>query len=147
MSSIDPLVVSTRIRLISDYLEILKDLEGVKMEEYLADIRQQLVAERLLEIIIQAAIDINRYILKSRQSMENLTNEKTFLEMGQSEIISPELAQLLASSGGFRNILAHQYLQIDHRLVFDLIQEALELYPIYCKEMVAYLALLGPTNE
>lgn len=117
------------------------------MEEYLDDIRQQLVAERLLEIIIQAAIDINRYILKSRQSMENITNEKTFLEMGKSEIISPELAQLLASSGGFRNILAHPYLQIDHRLVFVLIQEALELYPIYCKEMVVYLALLGPTNE
>jgi uncharacterized protein YutE (UPF0331/DUF86 family) len=147
MSSIDPLVVSTRICLISDYLEILKDLEGVELEEYLADIRQQLLAERLLEIIIQAAIDINRYILKFGKSMENLTNEKTFLEMGQSGIISPELAHLLASSGGFRNILAHQYLQINHRLVFDLIQEALELYPLYCKEMVAYLELLGTQDE
>jgi uncharacterized protein YutE (UPF0331/DUF86 family) len=142
MSSLDPLVVSTRIRLISDYLEILKDLEGVDLEEYLANIRQQLLVERILEVIIQAAIDINRHILKSVHSVEALTNDKTFVEMAKYGINSQEVAESLASSGGFRNILVHQYLKIDNRLVFDLIQEALEFYPLYCQEIVTYLESL-----
>ncbi|AFY85312.1 type VII toxin-antitoxin system HepT family RNase toxin [Oscillatoria acuminata] len=142
MSSIEPVVVSSRIRLISEYLEILQDFEGMELGEYLANIRHQLLAERILEILIQAAIDINRHILKSGQSLESLRNEETFLQMGNSGVISEKLAENLARSGGFRNVLAHHYLKIDSRLVFASIQDTLEFYPLYVQEIVTYLESL-----
>ena len=41
--------------------ELVKKLKpSVTLEEYLADYREQLVAERLLQLIIQASLDIHK---------------------------------------------------------------------------------------
>lgn len=147
MTAIDPVVISSRLRLISEYLEILRDFEGMELDEYLANVRHQLLAERILEIAIQAAIDINRHILRGLGVSETLNNEQAFLEMGRRSIISEELAQQLSQSGRFRNFLAHHYLDIDSRTVFSSIQDALQFYPIYLEQIIVYLETLEAENE
>jgi uncharacterized protein YutE (UPF0331/DUF86 family) len=147
MSSIEPVIVSSRIRLMAEYLEILRDFEGMELDEYLSNIRHQLLAERILEVVIQAAIDINRHILKSAKALEVIKNEETFLQMGNSGVMSMKLAENLARSGGFRNVLAHQYLKIDSRLVFDSIKDTLEFYPLYVQEIVTYLESLDESSS
>jgi len=147
MNPINPVVISNRLRLISEYLEILRDFEGMELDEYLANVRHQLLAERILEIAIQAAIDINRHILRGLGVSEPLNNEQTFLEMGQRGPISVELAQQLSQSGRFRNFLAHHYLEIDSQIVFSSIQDILQFYPVYIEQIVAYLESLEAENE
>jgi uncharacterized protein YutE (UPF0331/DUF86 family) len=40
--------------------------EGMTLDDYLQDLERQAVVERYLEVIIQAAIDINRMLIKSQ---------------------------------------------------------------------------------
>lgn len=63
----------------------------------------------------------------------------SIIEARRQGIISPELAAELAKSAGMRNILVHQYKDIDSRIVFAVIPKALEQYLLYVKQITAYI--------
>jgi len=63
MTTIEREIINTRIRLIIKYLNRLKDFELVSLENYLNDFDQQLIAERLLQLVVEVGTDINSYLL------------------------------------------------------------------------------------
>lgn len=63
MTNIDKVVVATRLAFITRYLESLKRFEAISLEEYLNDFDKQLIVERLLQLMVQAAIETNEHIL------------------------------------------------------------------------------------
>ncbi|MEL7037199.1 MAG: DUF86 domain-containing protein [Cyanobacteria bacterium J06592_8] len=144
--TIEPTVVFTRLTVISEYLRELKRFESMSLEEYLEQFDQKIISERLLELIIQAALDINEHILKQGFKVEVSTNKESFLKSGECGILTLQLAGELAQSGGLRNILAHQYLNIDHTLLFGHVQKALKQYPLYIQQVTTYLDSLEVNN-
>ncbi len=64
MKEIEPAIVLAKLDFMTDYLESLSSFESITLEEYLKDRGKQLIVERLLQLIIQVAIDVNRYLLK-----------------------------------------------------------------------------------
>jgi uncharacterized protein YutE (UPF0331/DUF86 family) len=92
-------------------LERLKIYQSLTFEEYLADEDRQAMVERYLEVVIQAAIDVNKMLIKqvSNTSLEGMNNTDIFRQVGQIGCITPDLAAQLALSAGFRNVLAHVY--------------------------------------
>jgi uncharacterized protein YutE (UPF0331/DUF86 family) len=63
MTNIEPVIIETRLELIGRYLDHLKKFAGVSLNDYLSSFEQQLITERLLQLMTQAAIDINDHIL------------------------------------------------------------------------------------
>ena len=66
-------------------------------------------------------------------------NFDAFTEAGNKGIITENLAGELAQSVGMRNILVHQYKDIDNRIVFSAIPIALEQYRLYVEQVTAYI--------
>ena len=64
MTVLEPVIVLSKLDIMMKYLDSLKRFEFVILEEYLDDFENQLIVERLLKLIIQVAIDINRYLLR-----------------------------------------------------------------------------------
>lgn len=139
MSSIDSEVVLVRLRLIAKYCNTLEEFTSVSFNQYLNDFRQQLIVERLLQLMVEAATDINTYFLVQLHQISPSTYFDSFLEAGRQGIITPEFAAELAQSVGMRNILVHQYKDIDNQIVFGAIPKALEQYPLYMQQITAYL--------
>jgi uncharacterized protein YutE (UPF0331/DUF86 family) len=142
MSQIDPEVILARLRLISKYLETLNEFSALSLDEFLTDFKQQLIVERLLQLMIQAAIDINDHILSKLKPGNTTTNFEAFIELGKYDIINPQLAKQLAPSASLRNRLVHEYGDIDPNQVFTAITFALQQYPLYAEQMRAYLISL-----
>lgn len=132
-------IVLSRLQLMSDYLQELKRFESMTLENYLNSFDSKIISERLLELIIQAALDINDHLLSQGLDVRSPENKQLFLNAGRYQIIDSELAEQLSTSAGLRNILAHQYLTINHRLLFGHIQQVLALYPLYVKQITQYL--------
>lgn len=140
MTNIDSEIVLVRLSLIAKYRDtLLEEFNPITLDEYLNDFRQQLVVERLLQLMAEAATDINKHFLVQLYQISSATYFDSFIEAGRRGIISPELAAELAKSAGMRNILVHQYKDIDSRIVFDAIPKALEQYPLYIKQITAYI--------
>ena len=139
MTEIDPEIVLNKLVFLDDYLKNLEHFESVTMSEYLNDRNQQLIVERLLQLTIQVALDINRYFLKQLQIEQPESNFAAFIELGNCGIITLDLAKVLAPSASLRNRLVHVYEEIDSVRVHASIKIALQYYPIYQRQVKRYL--------
>lgn len=147
MTNIDSEIILVRLRLIAKYRDsLLEEFTPITFDEYLNDFRQQLVVERLLQLMVEAATDTNKYLLAQLHQISTTTYFDSFIEAGRQGIISPELAAELAKSAGMRNILVHQYKDIDSQIVFAAIPKALEQYSLYIKQITAYIDSLEVGN-
>jgi uncharacterized protein YutE (UPF0331/DUF86 family) len=137
---------------ITKRLNYLADYESLTLAEFLEDEVRQAAIERLLELIIQAAIDINKMLLKQagiklRRGDEATSNAEAFVLAGEQGFISQSLATELAESSKFRNVLAHLYDDIVPESVHEAIQFALTQYPQYITEIETYLDSLETEND
>ncbi|QSV65136.1 MAG: DUF86 domain-containing protein [Dolichospermum sp. DL01] len=146
MNNIDSEIVLSRLRLITKYYNTLVEFNSLSLDEFLGDFRQQLIVERLLQLMTQAAIDINDHILSKLKSGKSYTNFEAFIELGKYQILTPELAKQIAPSSGLRNRLVHEYDDIDPNQVFMAISFALQQYPLYVRQINSYLIKLEEGN-
>ncbi|BAY90208.1 MULTISPECIES: type VII toxin-antitoxin system HepT family RNase toxin [unclassified Tolypothrix] len=146
MKNIDTVIVTTRLEFIARYLDNLKRFEAITWDDYLNNIDNQLITERLLQLMAQAAIDINDHILSKLNPGNSNTNFEAFIELGNYGVITPELAKQLAPSSGLRNRLVHEYDDIDPQQVFRAISFALQQYPLYVRQVNSYLISLSEEN-
>lgn len=146
MTDIDSEVVLVRLRLLAKYRNTLEEFRSINLNEYLNDFKQQLVVERLLQLMTEAATDINKYLLVQLHNVNPATSTDSFRDAERQGFISSELAAELIQAVGMRNILVHQYKEIDSRVVFTAIQKALTQYPFYIQQITAYLDSLETEN-
>lgn len=139
MSNIESEIVLTRLRLITKYYNTLEHFSNITLDDYLIDYNKQLIVERLLQLIIQAAIDINYHILSRLRSGNVVSNFEAFIELAKYGVLTEDLARQLAPSAGLRNRLVHEYDDIDSSQVFKAISFALQQYPLYVKQINNYL--------
>ena len=114
--------------------------QSLTVEEYLQDEDRQAMIERYLEIIIQAAIDINKMLLAHRGiNLADLKNSETFTMASELGILSTDLATRLGLSAGFRNVLAHLYDDVIPEMAHLALQRAVIDYPHYIQQIETYL--------
>jgi uncharacterized protein YutE (UPF0331/DUF86 family) len=94
-------------------LKKLEPFKAKKKEEILQDSYLQDIIERNLEVAAQAVIDIANRII----SIEGLEKPRDYFEailrLGESDILPLDFAKKLAPLAGFRNILVHDYMDIN----------------------------------
>jgi len=89
MSNIDSEIVLVRLRLIIKYYNILEKFRSISLDEFLNDFEKQLVVQRLLQLMTQAAIDINDHILSRLNPGNSVTNFEGFIELSKYQVITP----------------------------------------------------------
>jgi len=139
-------IVTTRMTFIIKYLNHLHEFQSISLEDYLNSFNDQLITERLIHLLVEAASDINSYLLVQLYQVTPSAYYDSFIEAGREGIITQELALELAASTGMRNRLVHQYEEIDHRIVFTAIPKSLQQYSLYVQQITAYLDLLEAEN-
>lgn len=137
--TLEPDLVFRKITLIGPDLQELKRLASLDIGEYLSDVRNELVAERLLERIIGRMIDINYHVVTARGQPPPKDYHSSFIALGQATLIDPDLASNLAKCAGLRNRIAHMYDDIDPRLVHAALASALRDIPRYIDMIRAYV--------
>ncbi|MBI3231637.1 MAG: DUF86 domain-containing protein [Candidatus Doudnabacteria bacterium] len=97
--------------------------------------------ERLLERIVTQAIDINKHLIaNSGNGSESVkTYEETFLALVRLGIYDAGFAKTIAPSAGLRNILVHEYDEIEISTIYHSREEALVQYAKYCGFILEFL--------
>lgn len=147
MSQFNPNTLAHKIERMIERIDNLARFQNYTLERYLAEDDTQIIIERLLELVIQSALDINRALLKQLTGKRVEKNSDTFIEAGKAGFIPEALAKQIAPSGGFRNVLAHEYDELIPEAVFDNFKEALEQYPAYLEAIQVYLDSLEANND
>ena len=96
-------------------------------------------AERYLQLAIQCVLDIGNHILADRKLREPEEYRDIVKTLGDHSLISPDLTERLIPLVGLRNILVHDYLDIDRPRLYDALQAELEDLEEFAKQVAKLL--------
>lgn len=136
---IDKILLRRKLKLLRADLDALSKIGQISLGEYLKNSTISCAIERLLEKIINRAIDINTHILVESDSPPPDDYYQSFVKLSNMNILERKFAEQLAKSTGLRNRLAHEYDEINPKMVYQSIADALKYYPKYIKFIVNFL--------
>lgn len=117
--AVDPEVVRSRLASLIEYLHELENLQNISFEAYRSGFRNKRSVERLLQLIVEAACDVNAHVVVKTNKKPPADHHHSFLRLAELGILGKELSNDLARSVGLRNRLVHEYDSIDDRIVFE----------------------------
>ena len=141
--------VRRKLHLIAEDLGRLLHFRDRTLDELAGDFVAMAAVERLLERVVMRAIDVNQHLLSElatgcEEKITRFTYRDTFLGLAEIGIYPAEFAEQIARSAGLRNILVHDYNDLDRSIVHNSISSCLGDYYRY----VEYIAnLLGPPPD
>lgn len=118
--------ISDKITQIEQYLEELSPMIPETFEDYKYNLRSRAVCERYFEKIIEACVDLAFLFIKENKFKMPEDDESSFIILFQNNIISEELSKKLRDAKGMRNIIAHEYGEINDEKVFNSVKNELE---------------------
>ena len=135
-----PEFVERKLQLITDDLGQLAPFSTLSYESLINDVLKLAALERILERIILRAIDVNEHLISALATGEEerttrLSYRDAFLRLADCGVYSAEFAGQIAPSAGLRNILVHEYNDVDHRIVFSAIPLTLQQYTQYVERV------------
>jgi uncharacterized protein YutE (UPF0331/DUF86 family) len=107
------------------YLAELRPFRERSREEFAREPALHHLAERFLHLACECVLDIAQHVI-SDQGYRQPVNYKDAIEILREEgLLDVGLAERLKRWMGFRNLLVHVYLEIDHGRSYDAIGEDL----------------------
>ncbi len=140
-----PDLVHRKLQLISEDLHRLVLFKDLSLAELTSDFIKQATVERLLERIVMRAIDVNEHLISELATGEELRTTRlgyrdTFLKLTELGVYSADFAERIAQSVGLRNILVHDYNDVDHTILHGAISHCLRDYLHYVESVNAFVA-------
>lgn len=116
-------VLQSRLNALEDYLTKLRAFRKFKKQEFLKNAALHDLAERYLHLMAECLIDLGNHLIAD----QNLGSPGSFREIFQilqeHDYLSEDLSATLQKWTGYRNILVHDYLKIDHEIAYNIIKE------------------------
>jgi len=120
---VDPDRVRTKLGHVEEYPRGLAEQQEVSKEQYLRNRDRRDIVERRFEKVIQASLDVASHVIATEGYREPTDYGDLFRVLGENGVISSTVADRMVEMAGFRNVLAHEYAQIDDERVFDHLQD------------------------
>lgn len=132
-------IIIKKLDQISKLLDELERLLDVPLTDFRKNLVNIRAAERNFQLIVDLAIDINTQILLGTGEKTPDTYRQSFNNLGQTNVLSADLANSLSASAGLRNILVHEYdFEEDYEKFYHAVRKFIPLYRTYCQEILKY---------
>ncbi|MHA1379513.1 MAG: type VII toxin-antitoxin system HepT family RNase toxin [Candidatus Helarchaeota archaeon] len=136
---IDEDIINYRISKLREYLKILKELSKKNRDNFISDYKIYGLAERYLQLAIECVLDIGNHII-SRLNLEKPDKyQDILLILGKNSILPNNFAIKIAKMGGFRNILVHDYTDLNHEIVYEHLVNELSDFDDFIKYILKFM--------
>jgi uncharacterized protein YutE (UPF0331/DUF86 family) len=137
---VDERVVAIKLEQIEQYHGELTDKqETLSRNEFLESTTERRAVERMFENAIQACSDLAQHVATHEFSYEGSTAKEAFRVLHQGAVIDEETMTTLVAAVGFRNVLAHEYGQIDPEEVYETLQTGLTVYDSFSQQIATWI--------
>lgn len=118
-------VIRKRLNKLDEYLKILIDLKKYSLEEFLSTPEYYGSVERFLQLAIETTVDIGNHIVADLGLGEVNWYSDIVAILEEKNFISIDLREKWIRMVGFRNILVHDYLEVDREIVYEVLHNRL----------------------
>ena len=122
---VDAELIQRRLERLETYQGILATLSRYSCEEFASDPERYGSAERFLQLCIELIDDLGNHVVSDENlgAVSKSTDVPSLL--AEHGYLDATLADRWTSMIGFRNILVHEYMEIDRKLVHQYLTEGL----------------------
>jgi uncharacterized protein YutE (UPF0331/DUF86 family) len=119
-------VIENKISSVQKYLKILERYKKYSREEIEKNVDIRGAVERYLYLAIQSTINIAEAVISFKNFRKPTTMAESFIILSEEGIIDREFAEKLIKMVGFRNIIAHDYEELNYDIVYDVLHQRLK---------------------
>ena len=134
-----PEIVNRKLSHLRMYLQELERHKDVSLVSYQAKGGPRREIERLLQLIVEVAVDINTHLITESEGLPPTDYRQSFKGAARAGVITQELAETLMPAAGLRNALVHDYAEVDDKRVHAAIPLALAGFRDYSTQVVSWL--------
>lgn len=116
-SLIDVGVLQEKLQRLEGFVKAIETLQNLSLNDFEKDLHEQWKAEHGLQLAIQVALDIGNHLISGLNLERPKEYRQTVLILGRAGVLSREFAEEFSKAAGFRNILIHEYADVDPRKV------------------------------
>ena len=135
---IDSEVVDARLRELSHRLQRVAAKKPASLKLLAADEDLQDILARNLTLAIQAALDIAYHLCAANEVLP-ATSGDAFTQLAACGLIKQDLADRLVRAVGFRNVLIHEYTEVDWKIVMRVMRTDVSDLAAFGRAVVALL--------
>lgn len=114
---VDAESIATRLDRLTPLLEELEEIRAAGRDAYMAEFRSRLAADHAIQLSIQICIDVGAHLI-AELGLEAPSDYRGIFKSLRPAGLDAELAQRLADAAGMRNVLVHDYLEVDDEAVW-----------------------------
>jgi len=122
---IDKDIMLDRLHSIKNNLDYLQNIKEYSREEFSSNPDIHYRFERALHLVLEAVIDTSNHLIAEKNLKTPSTNREIFEVLADNNLLNQKLAASLKEMAGFRNILVHDYLELDRKKEYEIIIESL----------------------
>ncbi|HEX9942591.1 MAG TPA: DUF86 domain-containing protein [Thermoanaerobaculia bacterium] len=121
------------------YLAELRSFREVSREEFVREPALHHLAERYLHLACESVLDIAHHVIADQGYRQAASYRNAIEVLAAEGLIDEALSERLREWIGFRNVLVHLYLEIDHGRSYDAIREDLGDLEVFAARMARLL--------
>jgi uncharacterized protein YutE (UPF0331/DUF86 family) len=137
--SFDELFIRTKFKDIEGYLGEIKDLLKFSDKEILDDSGRMHIAERLVQLIVDAILDINQHIIKEQNLRVFEDFQGTFQILAENNVLPEDFANKIAPVVSVRNRIVHGYESLNKKLFIGNLRKNYSDFDNYIEQIKKYL--------
>lgn len=124
MSPVDKNSIHEKFQKLSEVIEHLEEYRKVPRADFLVDYTVNSASMHHLVLGVEIITDIGNHLLNEVFQVHPKDYQEIILMLGKDGVVPKELATKNADMAKFRNLLIHEYVNIDLRKVYANLQKA-----------------------
>ena len=139
MTALNKDTIKEKLIKMEKYIRKLEEIKPDTYSNYKNNQITKYAIERLIQLIVDLALDINNHIIKEAGEYPANDYFNSFIELIELGILTENFAHEIAPSTGLRNRLVHEYEKVNEKIVYKSIDKTISYYKKYVKEIYNYL--------
>jgi uncharacterized protein YutE (UPF0331/DUF86 family) len=133
---IDKDIVLDKASKVDRHLRRVKEKRVVNLQEFLSDLDRQESVLFNLQMALQHCIDVAAHIISDEELGIAGSTSELFYMLQQNSCLTPELTEKMVGAVGFRNLVVHEYGNIDLKEVYRIAHENIDDIETFIKTIL-----------
>ena len=136
---VDRTLILRKLSNLEAYLVQIEEYQDISLDAYVNDWKTQRIIERTLQMMIETCSDIAGHIIADEKYRVPTGYADTFQVLSENRLIDEALAESLSKMAKFRNVVVHDYDQVDGEIVIGILRRRLSDFGLFKVAVVAFL--------
>lgn len=128
-------ILRSKIQLIEQNLEKLEILKGLSLKDFIDDFKNTSTTRYLLQTSIESMIEIAEHIISRNRFRMPHDNADSFQVLFENKILEEKNLNSYKSMARLRNLLIHEYVEIDDSRIHSYIHSNLSDFKNFISEI------------